>query len=219
MLNRIFISADIEGTCGICHWDETELGKGEYEPFRHQMTAEVAAACEGANAAGAKEIFVKDAHDSARNINPELLLSALTDDCVSRGKDIVQGGARYNHKTFSLVGFGTLCDSLLALRQAFEDGTERQLMDGCLSNFKNDEALRVRLQSDTLRFGHSDDADAFARQLALEWGCTVIRMDTHVANTPAQQLYLKHGYRISGRSEVLLNGQILQDLYFLELKL
>ena len=46
MLNRIFLSADIEGTCGIAHWNETELGKPDYEPFRHQMTREVAAACE-----------------------------------------------------------------------------------------------------------------------------------------------------------------------------
>ena len=52
MLDRIFISSDIEGTCGICHWDETELGKAEYEPFRRQMTAEVAACCEGVFAAG-----------------------------------------------------------------------------------------------------------------------------------------------------------------------
>ena len=52
MLNRIFLSADIEGTCGIAHWDETELGKPDYEPFRRQMTREVAAACEGAFAAG-----------------------------------------------------------------------------------------------------------------------------------------------------------------------
>ena len=44
MLNRIFISADIEGTCGIADWDEATLGKADYEPFRRQMTAEVAAA-------------------------------------------------------------------------------------------------------------------------------------------------------------------------------
>ena len=44
MLNRIFLSADIEGTCGIAHWDETELDKPDYEPFRRQMTREVAAA-------------------------------------------------------------------------------------------------------------------------------------------------------------------------------
>ena len=29
MISRVFISADIEGTCGIAHWDETELGKPE----------------------------------------------------------------------------------------------------------------------------------------------------------------------------------------------
>ena len=66
MLNRIFLSADIEGTCGIAHWAETELGKPDYEPFRRQMTREVAAACEGAFAAGCEDLLIKDAHDSAR---------------------------------------------------------------------------------------------------------------------------------------------------------
>ena len=65
---KVYISADIEGTTGVTHWDETELGKGEYEPAREQMTAEVVAACEGALQAGATEIWIKDAHDSARNI-------------------------------------------------------------------------------------------------------------------------------------------------------
>ena len=70
MLNRIFLSADIEGTCGIAHWAETELGKPDYEPFRRQMTREVAAACEGAFAAGCEDLLIKDAHDSARNLIP-----------------------------------------------------------------------------------------------------------------------------------------------------
>ena len=70
MLNRIFISSDIEGTCGIADWDETSLGKAEYEPFRRQMTAEVCAACEGALAGGSDDILIKDAHDSARNLTP-----------------------------------------------------------------------------------------------------------------------------------------------------
>lgn len=73
MLNRIFISSDIEGTCGIAHWDETTLGKADYEPFRRQMTREVAAACEGAQAGGADDILIKDAHDSARNLLPDEL--------------------------------------------------------------------------------------------------------------------------------------------------
>ena len=73
MLHRIFISSDIEGTCGICHWDETELNKPDYAQFREQMTREVSAACEGALAAGSEDVLVKDAHDSARNILPAKL--------------------------------------------------------------------------------------------------------------------------------------------------
>ena len=69
-MNRIYLSADIEGTCGIADWDETQLGKADYEPFRRQMTREVAAACEGAKAGGCDGLFIKDAHDSGRNLLP-----------------------------------------------------------------------------------------------------------------------------------------------------
>jgi D-amino peptidase len=65
---KIYLSADIEGITGITHWNETDLEKADYGPFREQMTAEVVAACEGALAAGATEIWVKDAHDSGRNL-------------------------------------------------------------------------------------------------------------------------------------------------------
>lgn len=70
---KLFLSADIEGTAGVAHWDETEKGHPGYEHFARQMSLEVAAACEGAVKAGYDEILVRDAHDSARNIDPELL--------------------------------------------------------------------------------------------------------------------------------------------------
>ncbi len=65
---KIYISADIEGVTGTTDWDETEKSEPAYAEFREQMTAEVAAAGEGALNAGATEIWVKDAHDSARNL-------------------------------------------------------------------------------------------------------------------------------------------------------
>jgi D-amino peptidase len=65
---KVYISADIEGITGVTHWDETDLQHAEYAAAREQMTAEVAAACEGALQAGATEIWVKDSHDSARNL-------------------------------------------------------------------------------------------------------------------------------------------------------
>ncbi len=72
-MKKLFISADIEGTCGIAHWDETEGGKRDYDYFRTQMSKEAAAACEGALAAGFEDILIKDAHDTGRNIIPSML--------------------------------------------------------------------------------------------------------------------------------------------------
>jgi len=65
---KIYISTDIEGIAGICSGKETGREKGEYNFFQKEMTKEVAAACEGAIEAGAKEIVVRDAHGTARNI-------------------------------------------------------------------------------------------------------------------------------------------------------
>jgi D-amino peptidase len=65
---KVFISADIEGITGVTHWDEATINKPEFAEFQKQMTAEVKAACEGALSAGATEVYVKDAHATARNI-------------------------------------------------------------------------------------------------------------------------------------------------------
>ena len=72
-MKKFYVSSDIEGTCGIVCWDETEAGERRYEYFSKQMSREVAAACEGLTAAGAEDILVRDAHDSARNIDPSVL--------------------------------------------------------------------------------------------------------------------------------------------------
>lgn len=68
---KIFISADIEGTCGIAADAEADPNMPQdYGAFRLRMTRETAAACQGALASGASEILVRDAHGSARNIDP-----------------------------------------------------------------------------------------------------------------------------------------------------
>ncbi|SHK04070.1 M55 family metallopeptidase [Paramaledivibacter caminithermalis] len=70
---KIYISADIEGITGVTSWSETDKGHADYSDFVKQMEKEVCAACKGAIKAGAKEILIKDAHDSGRNINPAVL--------------------------------------------------------------------------------------------------------------------------------------------------
>lgn len=70
---KIYLSADIEGITGITDWAEADLSKPDNAEFRERMTAEVVAACEGALAAGATEILVKDAHWTGRNLLAERL--------------------------------------------------------------------------------------------------------------------------------------------------
>lgn len=70
---NVFISSDIEGTCGINHVDETRHDQSDVRYFMKQMTREVGAACLGAQAAGAEEILIKDGHGTGRNILPDEL--------------------------------------------------------------------------------------------------------------------------------------------------
>ena len=70
---KVFISVDMEGITGVVHWEEVSRTGKDYDYFRKVMTKETNAAVEGALAAGATDILVRDSHGSARNILPELL--------------------------------------------------------------------------------------------------------------------------------------------------
>ena len=52
---NIFLSADIEGTCGIAAWEETER-EPACLPFRAQMSREVAALRQATGAASARDL-------------------------------------------------------------------------------------------------------------------------------------------------------------------
>ena len=75
---KVYISVDIEGVAGITHWDEAEKGHADWAEFREIMTREAIAAIDGARAAGATEIWVKDAHDSGRNLITTMLPADVT---------------------------------------------------------------------------------------------------------------------------------------------
>jgi len=68
-VKKLFISADMEGTCGASTWDDVTKGKTDYQKFAERMSREVGAACEGALEGGMDFVMVRDAHDSARNID------------------------------------------------------------------------------------------------------------------------------------------------------
>jgi len=70
---KVFISADIEGIAGVTLTDECDPTKPASRPYQQRMTEHVGAACEGAVAAGATDILVKDAHWNGDNIDAAAL--------------------------------------------------------------------------------------------------------------------------------------------------
>ncbi|MBN2010578.1 M55 family metallopeptidase [candidate division KSB1 bacterium] len=70
---KIYISVDMEGITSLVHFDEALTRNTDFQYFRKFMTEEANAAIEGALAAGATEIIVRDAHNTARNLLPDML--------------------------------------------------------------------------------------------------------------------------------------------------
>jgi D-amino peptidase len=66
---RLYISADMEGTAGICSWMQCDPNNtAEYPVYRRYMTQEVRAAIEGARKAGVTDVVVNDSHWNMRNL-------------------------------------------------------------------------------------------------------------------------------------------------------
>ncbi|HEX5275937.1 MAG TPA: M55 family metallopeptidase [Candidatus Rubrimentiphilum sp.] len=67
---KIYISADMEGTAGVCSWDQVDARNYTPDYFIYQriMTAEVCAAIEGARKGGARDFTINDSHGPMRNL-------------------------------------------------------------------------------------------------------------------------------------------------------
>lgn len=65
---KVYISADMEGTSGIVHSDQTDPAHGEYQTARKWMLGEVNAAVDGALKGGADYVLVNDSHWDMRNL-------------------------------------------------------------------------------------------------------------------------------------------------------
>jgi formate C-acetyltransferase len=98
---------------------------------------------------------------------PAPLLSLLIDDCISKGKDYNDGGARYNTSYIQGVGLGTITDSLTAIRcEVFDKKNVRmkELLGALKANFDGHENLRQMLLNKTPKYGNDDDyADQIMR--------------------------------------------------------
>ena len=103
------------------------------------------------------------------DILPAPFLSLLISDCIAKGRDYHDGGARYNTSYIMGVGIGTITDSLSALRtHVFDQQTVGmgELIQALDADFAGRETLRRRLANKTPRYGNDDDgADDIMRQV------------------------------------------------------
>jgi pyruvate formate-lyase/glycerol dehydratase family glycyl radical enzyme len=91
---------------------------------------------------------------------PTPFLSLLIDDCIARGKDYHDGGARYNTSYIQGVGIGTMTDALASLKFNVYDQknlTWREFLEAIEANFEGKESLRLRLVNKTPKYGNDDD--------------------------------------------------------------
>ena len=91
---------------------------------------------------------------------PSPFLSLLIDDCIARGKDYHDGGARYNTSYIMGVGLGTMTDVLASVKyNVFDEKRVRMqdLMKALKHNFDADEPLRQRFLNKTPKYGNDDD--------------------------------------------------------------
>jgi len=100
-------------------------------------------------------------------------LSSSLEGCIEEAADYTTGAARYNPGGITLVGLGTVVDSLCALRAAvFEEKwlTLEELRQVLASNWEGHEALRARMIA-LPKYGHGDTrADELAGRLARDLG-------------------------------------------------
>jgi len=101
-------------------------------------------------------------------IAPVPFTSALIDDCIKRGKDIFQGGARYTMNGVAPVGVVDLGDSLAAIKKlVYEEKryTLAQVVEALDADFIGHESLREALL-DVPKFGNDDE---YPDGIVAEW--------------------------------------------------
>lgn len=116
-------------------------------------------------------VIVENAIDKASERDvPDILCSALTDDCIGRGKTIKEGGAVYDFISGLQVGIANMADSLAAIKKlVFEEMkiTAAQLWEAILDDFRSPESRRIQdmLVNDAPKYGNDDD---YVDQLVVE---------------------------------------------------
>jgi len=118
-------------------------------------------------------VSVNDKDHGLRSDFASCIRSALTSDCIERGKGIFQGGARYYAVQNEVVGLTNTANSLFAIRQVvFEERRIplERLVEILDADFAGEEAFRQHLINKVPKFGTGSDAvDALRASIAKDF--------------------------------------------------
>ena len=116
-------------------------------------------------------VIVENAIDKASERDvPDVLCSALTDDCIGRGKTIKEGGAVYDFISGLQVGIANMANCLAAVKKlVYEEKkiTREQLWNAILDDFQSPENKKIQemLINEAPKYGNDDD---YADKLIVE---------------------------------------------------
>ena len=116
-------------------------------------------------------VIVENVIDKASERDvPDILCSALTDDCIARGKTIKEGGAVYDFISGLQVGIANMADCLAAIKKlVYEEKkiTRQELWDAILDDFSSPKNKKIQemLIREAPKYGNDDD---YVDQLIVE---------------------------------------------------
>ena len=127
--------------------------------------------------------------------------TVLLEGALEKGKDATAGGAKVNvGPTMNMCGFGTMVDSVAAIKKVvFEDraATLEEVCAACMQNFVGYEDLRTKLQA-APKYGNDDDfADAIAADLWKWFSTCTMRLKMyrgHYCDAAVQMVQSNVGY-------------------------
>lgn len=108
-------------------------------------------------------VIVENVIDKASERDvPDVLCSALTDDCIGRGRTIKEGGAVYDFISGLQVGIANMADCLAAIKKlVYEDKkiTREQLWNAILDDFQSPENRKIQemLINEAPKYGNDND--------------------------------------------------------------
>lgn len=152
-------------------------------------------------------VIVENAIDKASERDvPDVLCSALTEDCIGRGKTIKEGGAVYDFISGLQVGIANMANSLAAIKKlVYEEKkiTREQLWNAILDDFQSPENQKIQemLINEASKYGNDDD---YADKLIVEAYDSYIDEIRKYPNTRYQRGPIG-GIRYAGTSSISAN--------------